>query len=183
MVREGWPPLALALGGGGLLGPRGVIGRWRASLAPPPLSILDLNAAEALVARTRLLDQPRRVWEQLRELSTPGEFHAQITYVLEGAFHRLMGEQWLRHALTRELARLNLEVCVVNPNGTHPRPDHLSNRLYVKLAGAADTGELDAEPKVRESAAWRSWRLRWRRGTELSLALRELQLAKRERNH
>ena len=157
-VRKIWASLESALGQPSLLGEK-------------PTAILDANGAEALVHRCRLRARSARVWARLRDLMRGGGHHSRTDYAIEGAFHWLMGEPWVRPALVSALSKLNWETCAPTPLPNASLP-HGKNR-YLKFAGglSARAGVLtEAGPGGQRGT--KQWKRQWRDGTVLALALR-----------
>lgn len=63
---------------------------------PPPKEIVEIHAAQALVARCRIQARPRAVWARLCEHVRRLHFHTSADYCLEGCFHYIFGEPWRR---------------------------------------------------------------------------------------
>lgn len=135
LVAQSWPTLSAALGIPGL---------------PPPSRIWEINGNEALVARCRLRSRPVRYWESLRDLTL--QHHSALAFGLEGSFHHIMGEPWVRPFISKHRRWLNFVAC--SPNAT--------DTLW--------PGELPpgAQPS---SAPPKDFTKRWLRFTELSLRL------------
>lgn len=99
LVNSSWDLLA------GVLGGRGA-----------PAEITEINGNEALVSRCRLLGRQMRFWERLRDLTKA--HHSLLAYGLEGSFHRIMGEPWVRPFLLEHAAHLNFVACGDNAQDT-----------------------------------------------------------------
>lgn len=114
-IRSSWAKLAPALGVAG---------------QTAPTSVAEINGNEALVGRCRLRRRPLREWEALRNLTK--QHHSELAFGLEGAFHFIMGEPWVRPYIVQMQsdARLNFVACGVNATSTlwpgqHPLPDNI----------------------------------------------------------
>ena len=89
---------------------------WTATLgalvgdARPPARVAEINGNEALVHRCRLAARPAREWAALRDLTET--HHGGLAFALEGSFHRLMGEPWVREGVTD--GGLNFVACGPN---------------------------------------------------------------------
>ena len=89
---------------------------WTAALgalvgdARPPARVAEINGNEALVHRCRLAARPAREWAALRDLTET--HHGGLAFGLEGSFHRLMGENWVREGVTD--GGLNFVACGPN---------------------------------------------------------------------
>lgn len=134
-IASSWKPLALALG-------------LEAGALPPP-RLAEINGNEAIVARCRLRLRPLSFWEALRNLTR--EHHSQLAFGLEGSFHVIMGEPWVRPFISSRHANLNFVACGVN---------------------ATDTLWPGQPPDESSSAADPDFTINWLRYTELSLRQR-----------
>ena len=72
----------------------------------PPAEILEIHAAQAVVARCRIRDRPRVAWARLREYTRTLRFHTPADFALEGSFHRILGEPWCRPFIREHVAML-----------------------------------------------------------------------------
>jgi hypothetical protein len=81
-----------------------------------PAGVADINGNEALVSRCRLLARPPAFWSGLRDLTK--QHHSLLAYGLEGSFHRIMGEPWVRPFLTAHATRLNFVACGADAKDT-----------------------------------------------------------------
>lgn len=102
----------------------------------PPLSIAEINGNEALVARCRLRSRPLSVWEALRNLTE--EHHSQLAFALEGSFHFIMGEPWIRPFISRHQQHINFVACGANATstlwpGAHPELSSPVNLEFAQL--------------------------------------------------
>lgn len=89
----------------------GVLGGRRS-----PAEVAEINGNEALVSRCRLLARPLHFWARLRDLTKA--HHSLLAYGLEGSFHRIMGEPWVRPFLLEHATRLNFVACGDNARDT-----------------------------------------------------------------
>jgi len=83
---------------------------------PPPLRLLELFGAEALVHRCRLLLRPRSTWARLRDTARALTLHAPLDLVFEGMFHHTMGEPWVRPFLQKHRRRISSITCTKSKN-------------------------------------------------------------------
>lgn len=121
----------------------------RAELAPPT-ALAEINGNEALVHRCRLLARPVSFWIRLRELTA--QHHSLLAFALEGSFHRVMGEPWVRPYVSSRHPRINFVACDRNASVTlWPGSDGIGG-------GRGGGGEFDQQ---------------WRDHTELSLRATE----------
>ena len=124
-LRAAWPLLRPALG------------------RAPPTRILEVNAAEALVHRCRLLARPLAAWQRLAAIWTDGlsGFHGSFEYAIEGALHLLMGEPATRRTLYH-----------------HHSPPALLAGWAKKPTGQADTNNTRRKRMRREAINWKKKR-------------------------
>jgi hypothetical protein len=61
-----------------------------------PTSIVELSSAQAYVHRSRILKRKRKVYENLLQYSKNVIHHSSQGYALEGMFHHIFGEPWVR---------------------------------------------------------------------------------------
>lgn len=153
------------------------VAQHQQAFLPPPSRFLEINGAEALVHSCRLRARPRSAWLRLRALTNPpsgvGAHHGLLDYALEGMFHVLMGEPWVRPEIAANLQRLNFQVCKPSANATLARTVSVHNRVYTRLAADSMRCEHGIEPIEGErSRGWSTWRRRWRERTELALRSR-----------
>mgnify|MGYP001309979398 CR=1 FL=1 len=69
----------------------------------PPAMLVDINTEQCLVHRDRLRDRSHADWQLLFELACNVKFHSWEEYALEGVFHRVMGEPWVRDYIHENL--------------------------------------------------------------------------------
>jgi hypothetical protein len=77
----------------------------------PELVVMDINAGQCCVHRSRLLRVPRHVWKHLCDISRESEHHND--YGFEGLLHVIMGEEAVRPYIRRHFEELRIE----NPDG------------------------------------------------------------------
>ena len=79
-----------------------------AILPPNHEGIAEINSAEALVGRARLLRRSKSHWGRLLNATANAKYHADLLF--EGVFHRIMGESWSRPFIKErfhEMARVS----------------------------------------------------------------------------
>lgn len=74
--------------------------------SPPPSAIYEVHAAQAMADRARIRARPRAVWGSLCRYASTLRFHSTEDLALEGAFHRILGEPWVRPFVRANLPSL-----------------------------------------------------------------------------
>ena len=72
----------------------------------PPVRIIEVHAAQAMIHRRRILARPREAWLRLRNHAASIQFHSEADLALEGAFHYILGERWCRRFVEENLELL-----------------------------------------------------------------------------
>lgn len=71
-----------------------------------PLLLMEINAGECCVHKTRILQSPRYVWKYLRDVTEFKNHHETYDYGMEGLLHILFGEPAIRPYIQEHLNEL-----------------------------------------------------------------------------
>ena len=74
--------------------------------SPAPQRILEVQAAQAMVHRSRIRRREHDVWCRLRAHAASIRFHSDADLALEGSFHAIFGEPWCRPFVEAHCATL-----------------------------------------------------------------------------
>jgi len=70
---------------------------------PPQEGLHEIACGQAYVHKQRIRSKPKMFWKMLHDYTLNSRFHDVDDYVLEGTFHRVMGEPWKRPSITKHI--------------------------------------------------------------------------------